>query len=157
MLGKRGRRRGAWHWSRLLCAHAPHHSQRRETIIGKDGTFSKPLPHPQCQASSSKATPPKSFQAMPSPTGTECSNAQNYREHCLFKLLQCNEPGFAHFAQGCLDWDWNIAQLMNVCTGPWASHPASHKPGVVAHTWQEELKAKVTFTCIISSKPALAT
>lgn len=120
-------------------------------------TFSKPLPHPQCQASSSKATPPKSFQTMPSPTGTECSNAQNYREHCLFKLLQCNEPGFAHFAQGCLDGDWSIAQLMNVCTGPWASHPASHKPGVVAHTWQEELKAKVTFTCIISSKPALAT
>lgn len=31
------------------------------------------------------------------------------------------------------------------------------KPGMVAHTWQEELKAKVTFTRIISFEPALAT
>lgn len=45
MLGKRGRRRGEWHWSRLLC-DAPHHSQRRETIIGKDGRSQSPSPTP---------------------------------------------------------------------------------------------------------------
>lgn len=116
--------------------------------LGQEGSSQSPPPPtpPQCQASSSKAIPPKSFQTMPSPTGTECSNAQNHGGHFLFKLLQCNEPG----------QDWSIAQLMNVCTGPWASHPATRKPGVVAHTLQEELKAKVTFTRIISlSQPQL--